>query len=327
MSILVTGGTGVIGSMVVRKLVEKGIEPVVVARHEDLSLLKDVKRKITFVQGDVLDFEKVNKIIRTQGIKRIIHASALMPGETQTDPIKGFNVNSFGTLNLLEAGRRFGIDRFVYTSAKGVYSPIRGEYDHPTYKPIDENYPREMQMGMYGATKLCGEIIGFQYQRDFNVEFVALRFGMTYGPGKLLRHGPLAVHSKIIENSMLNKPVRIPQGSEQKDDMIYTKDCANAVVLATFAKGLTSNVFNIGSGVGKTLGDFSNAVKKILPAADIEIGPGLNYLDIGHTVYSIFDITRARKELKFNPEFDLEKSVQDYVETMRLLNIEPVYTP
>jgi UDP-glucose 4-epimerase len=79
--------------------------------------------------------------------------------------------------------------------------------------------------------------------------------------------------------------------------------------------------------VGKTLGDFSKAVKKILPVADIEIGPGLDYLDIGHNVYSIFDITRARKELKFNPEFDLEKSVQDYVETMNLLNIEPVYTP
>lgn len=327
MSVLVTGGTGVIGSMIVRKLVERGIEPVVLARHEDLSFLKDVERKMKFVQGDVLDFEKVSKIIEAEGIKRIIHASALMPGETQKDPIKGFNVNSLGTLNLLEAGRRAGVERFVYTSAKGVYSPIAGEYAHPSYKPLGEDYPKDMQMGMYGATKLCGEVMGLQYQRDFNVDFVALRFSMTYGPGKLLRHGPLAVHSKIIENSMLNKPVRIPQGAAQKDDMIYTKDCANAIVLATFAQELTHRVFNIGSGIGKTLVDLSNAVKKTLPGADIEIGPGLDYLGIGYDVYSVFDISKAREELKFAPEFDLEKSVQDYVETMNVLNIKPSYTP
>jgi UDP-glucose 4-epimerase len=326
MSILITGGTGVIGSMIVRQLADKRTDPIVLARHEDFSLLEDIKGRFKFVQGDVSDFQNLSSILSRYGIRRIIHAGALMPGECHEDPIKGFAVNSVGTLNLLEAARRGGIERVVYTSAKGVYSPAVGDFDHPTYKPIDENYPRDDHMGLYGATKMCGEIMGFQYRKAFGLDFIALRFSMTYGPGKLSRHGPLAVHSKMIENSMLKKSVHILRGAEQKDDMIYTKDCARAAVMSVFAKDLKNHVFNIGTGTGKTLLDFSEAVRKVFPGADILIGPGLDYLGVGYNTYCVFDITRAKEELGFSPEFDFQKAVEDYKETLNLLNIRPVYS-
>ncbi|MFH1491059.1 MAG: NAD(P)-dependent oxidoreductase [Pseudomonadota bacterium] len=327
MSILITGGTGVIGSMIVRQMADERMDPIVLARREDFSLLEDVKGRFKFVQGDVSDFENVSNIISDYGIRRIIHAGALMPGECLRDPIKGFGVNSIGTLNLLEAARRGRVERFVYTSAKGVYSPATGEFAHPTYKPIDENYPRDDQMGLYGSTKLCGEIMGFQYRKTFGLDFITLRFSMTYGPGKLSRHGPLAVHSKMIENSMLKKSVRIPRGSDQKDDMIYTKDCARATVMSAFHKDLKNHVFNIGTGTGKTLVDFSEAVKKVFPGADVRIGPGLDYLGVDYNTYSVFDVSRAKEELGFSPEFDFEKAVEDYKETLNRLNIRPAYSP
>jgi nucleoside-diphosphate-sugar epimerase len=125
---------------------------------------------------------------------------------------------------------------------------------------------------------------------------------------------------------MLKRPVRIQQGADQKDDMIYTGDCARASVTAAFKEGLKSRVFNIGTGVGKTLIDFSNAVKKIYPDADIRIGPGLDYLGIKYNTYCVFDISRARDELGFSPEFNLDRAVEDYVETMNRLGLPPTYS-
>jgi len=304
-------------------MAEERMDPIVLSRREDFTLLRDIKGKFRFVQCDVSDFERVAKVLADCNVRRIIHAAALMPGECREDPLKGFGVNSAGTLNLLEAARRRGLERFVYTSAKGVYSPASGEFAHPTYKPLDENYPRDDQIGLYGATKLCGEVMGLQYWRAFGLDFAALRFSMTYGPGKLARHGPLAVHSMIIENSMLGKPVRIPQGADQKDDMIYTKDCARAAVMSVFQEDLKSRVYNIGAGEGKTLVDFSDAVKKVFPAADIQIGPGLDYLGGGYNTYCVFDASRAREELGFAAQYDYQRAVEDYAETMKRLNLKP----
>lgn len=324
MKVLLTGGTGVIGSMISRQLVDEGIRPVVLARRDDRGLLRDID--VEFTRGDVTDAGQVARIMKDFGIDTVIHAAALMPNESHADPIKGFDVNSMGTLNLLEASRKSGVGRFVYLSAKGVYSPAAGDFAHPTYQPMDESYPRDRQMGIYGSTKLCGEVMGFQYRRTFGLDFVALRFAMTYGPGKLMRHGPLAVHSRMVEGSMLGRPVRIPQGGDQKDDMIYTRDCARAVVRAVLVRDHASDVYNIGTGRGATIVEFAKAVERVLPEADIEIGPGLNYLGIDYDTYAVFDVSRAREELGFTAEFGFEEAVRDYVDTMRQLGLTPTHS-
>jgi UDP-glucose 4-epimerase len=185
-------------------------------------------------------------------------------------------------------------------------------------------------MGWYGLTKLFGEKVGFQYLREKGIDFIALRFSSTYGPGKLLKHGatsPMSVHGRMIEHAMLGKPFRHPKGVDQIDDLIYNKDTANGIVLACMAEKPEHRIFNIGSGQGATLRDLAAAVKKLYPAADIEIGPGLDYFSIGHNVYSVYDISRAKKELGYEPEYSLEAGVRDYVEMMHRLKIEPVYTP
>jgi nucleoside-diphosphate-sugar epimerase len=109
--------------------------------------------------------------------------------------------------------------------------------------------------------------------------------------------------------------------------MIYHKDTANGIVLACLAEKLTHSVFNISNGEGYTLLDFASAVKNTYPKADIEIGPGLDFLMEGYNTYSVFDISRAKQELGFYPHYDVEKGVNDYIEMMSLLRIEPTYTP
>jgi UDP-glucose 4-epimerase len=165
--------------------------------------------------------------------------------------------------------------------------------------------------------------MGLNYQRNYGLEFVILRFGSTYGPGKLARHGAVGLHSRIIEAAMAGKETRLPQGADQKDDMVYNADTAHAVVLACFAEGLEHRVFNIATGVASTLSDLARAVKALYPQAVIEIGPGLDYYG-GGGGYSVFDISRAQRELGYSPRFDLAAGVRHYVETMARLGLKPL---
>lgn len=332
MNILITGGMGALGSFVTRKLTEMGMEPILYSRHKEVSLMRDIENKAVIVEGDILDFDKLIMTIKTYKIGRIIHAAAMLR-ESESNPPGGIRINVEGTANILDAALKGDVDRVVYISAKGVYSKAEGEYAHPIYKPMNEDYPTENNMGFYGLTKLCAEKVGCLYEQKYGIHFIALRLSSTYGPGKIskrvARGAPTqtAIQAKIIENAMLGKPTQLSQGADQKNDFIYVKDAATGILSACIAENPKHRIFNIGSGEGSTLLDFANAVKKIYPKADIEIGEGLDYLKIGYGVYSVYDISRAKKELKFSPQYDIEKGVKDYVETIHQFNIEPIYTP
>ena len=162
-----------------------------------------------------------------------------------------------------------------------------------------------------------GEQTGLYYAQAMGLDVIVLRFATTYGPGKTARHGNMGVTSQIVEAPFAGRAFRIEQGGEQQDDFIYNKDSALGIYLACTTAGLKSRVFNIGSGVGATLNDMAAAVRRELPGADIEIGPGLNYLKSPYPMCSIYDVTRAREELGFAPAYDLQSGVADYVQSLK----------
>jgi UDP-glucose 4-epimerase len=115
--------------------------------------------------------------------------------------------------------------------------------------------------------------------------------------------------------------VRIETGGDQKDDLIYNRDVAQGIYLACMAPKLRYDAYNIGMGVGYTLKDVANEVKRIIPKADIHIGPGLHFLGGPAHYYSVYDITRAREDLGFSPQFPLAKGIEDYIETLKILGL------
>jgi nucleoside-diphosphate-sugar epimerase len=123
----------------------------------------------------------------------------------------------------------------------------------------------------------------------------------------------MGLTSDLIEGAVAGRPFRLARGGDQKDDFIYNKDVALGTYLATVAKTLKHRVFNIGSGVGVTLREMAEILKGYFPRAEIEIGPGLNYLDSPTLYYSVYDISRARDELGYAPQYDLAKGVGDYL--------------
>jgi UDP-glucose 4-epimerase len=323
MTVLVTGGMGVLGSMVTEELVDRGEQPVLYARHLDRTLLgSSLLDQVEYVQGDVLELPALVHAIRRHRVTRIVHMAALLIGECQANPYRGFKVNAEGTVNVLEAARITMLERVVYTSTKSVYGAVPPPYGHPTYQPLPEDGPKN-PVRVYDVTKLAGEHMALNYAATFGLDVVILRFASTFGPGKLIRHGPVSWHSRLVEDAMAGLPARLPQGGDQPDDMIYHRDIAHAIVLACYASGLEDRVFNVGRGEPSTMRDFAAAIQRILPGSVIEVGPGLDYYGSGIPYYSVYDIGRARKQLGFAPRFDLEAGVRDYVETMRRLGIAP----
>jgi UDP-glucose 4-epimerase len=322
-TVLVTGGSGVNGPWVLRSLVEKGISVVNYDSRKDTSLYADISHKVETLVGDILDLPHLIDAIKRYHVDRIVHLAAIMPDPLESNPYSAYRVNVDGTINILEAARLMNIKRVVYTSSVAVYAPVTGEYGYPTYKPVGEDYPQVPQ-SVYGATKLFTEHMCFNYQRIYGVDFVILRFSWIYGPGKQARHGVLALHSKIIESAMIGQPIKIPQGGDEKVDSVYCRDVGQGVALACVGENLQHRVFNIGTGRGETFRQLIDALHKMLGKVPVEIGPGLDPRGTGGPGYMVMDIERAKKELGYRPQYDLEAGAKDYIESMKRLGIKPM---
>jgi UDP-glucose 4-epimerase len=314
MTFLVTGGFGAIGSFVTRLLHERGEKVVVVDVRPDLRLLKDLASELTIVQSDVLHLPPLIETFQSHRVDRVIHTAALMPDPTKRSPFLGTLVNVLGLTNVLEAARLTGVRRVVFASTRGVYAEARGLHSHPTYEPITEDYPKDPG-SLYDASRFYGERLGRQYAETYGLEFCATRFSHTFGPGKLT-HGTLAVPSQIIEAAYRGIPIRVPRGAEQMDDLIYNRDAALGLICAAVAEHPTSGVYSIGTGRASLLRDVERAVRRHFPNAEIEIGPGLDFKGLGRDTYTVYDTTRARTEIGFEPQFDVDHAVDDYLELL-----------
>jgi UDP-glucose 4-epimerase len=323
MNILLTGGLGVNGAWVTRKLVERGYRPIVLENRIDTSLIgPEIAGKIDLVEADITDLNALSGIFAQHKIQRVVHMAALITG-IQAELLKGFEVNASGTVKVLEAASKTGVERVVYTSSRAAYGHIDGSNAHPHYEPIKEDHPQRPFL-VYDVCKVASEGMGRNFARMRGLQFVALRFSQIYGPGKLQRHGPYGIFSQLIESPLAGKPVKIARGGDQRDDVIYVDDIAEAIVLAVLHRRPSYDVYNISRGVGTTLHEFADAVRRTIPNAQIEIGSGLDYHGLGASYCGIMDNTRARTDLGFEPKFDLVRGVAHYVAAMRELHLEPV---
>jgi len=304
-NVLVTGGTGFIGGHVVRGLTKQSHKGVALDSIPDTDWLKDVADRITIVRGDVQDLATVVGTIKKFQITHVVHTASLLTVSSQERPWIALNVNVVGTVNILEASRIMDVAQIAFASSTAVYG------DTEEGKVIDEDHPLR-PVTIYGATKLVCEHYGLTYSKDHGIGFIALRFPIVYGPGQS-RRGFSSV-KEVVEKPLLGMPANVPVGGDQQYDIVYVKDVADAMISACFARKTAYRAFNIGIGTTHSLKDVANIVSRIVPGAVFDIGPGL---DIAEPVRGPLDITRARKELGYEPKFSLEKGIIDYIQTLK----------
>jgi UDP-glucose 4-epimerase len=317
---LVIGGNGVIGHFVTRRLIGLGHRPVVMSRSGDATLLADLAGSYDMANGDVVDAARVEEIVRDHGVTDVVHLGAVLTTVTENDPPKGIRANVEGTAVVLEAARKNGVKRVIVASSKAVYGPTQGDHGYPHYKPMPEDTPLA-PITLYGVGKVACEGLVRFYRRQHGLEAAALRFGATIGPGKIARHGgAFSRFSTILENAMIGRPVSIPNGGDALCDSLFNDEVARGVVSALQVPALRSDVYNISTGIGLSLRQYGDAVKRLYPRAEISIGPGH---EGSKATNCVLDARRARDELGFIAESSVDRIVQSYVSTMELLGLKP----
>ncbi len=315
MKVLISGGMGVNGAVTARLLVQEGMRPVLMDNRMDLALIQDIRQSVDIVVGDIRDQGELEAAVETYGVTHIAHLAALMPGPSEDDPRLAGQVGVDGMLNVLEFARSAGIERVVFTSSKAVFGEITGEFAPPTCAPVTEDHPKR-PIDLYGAVKVCCEELGRYYREQRGVEVVALRFASIYGPGKESRHGPLSFYGQLIERARSGEPWEIAEGGDQRNDAMYVGDVARAIYAALKAPRPEQWTFNIGSGRTSTPGEFLDAAALLFPDHKIQLGHGSGGLGRSSQTYCLFDISAARRQIGYEPAFDVAGGVRDYVETL-----------
>lgn len=269
MSVLVLGGAGYIGSHTVYELIERG-EDVIVADNLQTGHIEAVHPKAGFYKGDIRDKNFLDEIFKKEKIDAVIHFAAnSLVGESMTDPLKYYDNNLYGTMILLKSMVENGIDKIVFSSTAAVY----GEPENIPILETDRTEPTNT----YGETKLSMEKMFKWVSRAHNLRYVSLRYFNACGAhvsGKIGEaHNP--------ESHLIPLILQVPNGQRKevsifgddyptKDgtcirDYIHVTDLAQAHILAVdyLRKGNSSDIFNLGNGVGFTVKEVIETARKV----------------------------------------------------------------
>ncbi len=292
MKALVTGGSGFIGSHVVDKLREKGIE----ARVFDM-VMPTFRKDIEFYQGSLLNFDELRMAL--MGIDVVFHLGAVADvKDVFRDPHYSESINVRGTMNVLEASRLNGsIKRVVYGSTTWVYSDAQAH-------EVDENTPLTSPSHLYTATKLSGEHYCHAYSKLYNLDTTILRYGIPYGPRA--RDG--AVIPIFVKKALNGEPITIAGDGSQFRKFIYVEDLAEGNVLAI--KNIARNkIYNLDGKEKIAIAQIAKTIKNILGDVRIEYLPSRAGDFPGKEVSSEL----AKKELGWEPKTSFEDGVREYI--------------
>lgn len=316
MRIMVTGGLGVNGAWVVRGLLDRGHEVAVFENRDDTSLIEDVAERVKLVVGDICDGERLTAAVSQLRPDCIIHLAAFV--DCERDPYMAITVNVGGTANVCAAAVAADVKRVVYTSSKAVYRPATGVRGFPAYEPIPEDDDLR-PTGMYGITKAAAEDVIEWFGRNSPVECVSLRFATVFGPGRLQRHeGSINTYSSMIELPASGRPFALEHGGDERDDIIYVVDVADAIACVALAsEPLRHQVYNVASGRALSMSEFAATIAKVIPDAALDVGPGLNPMNMQDPYYMALDGTRMEEEFGWRPRFDVDRAIGHYYELVR----------
>jgi UDP-glucose 4-epimerase len=296
---LVTGGTGFIGSAVVRGLVEAGKRVVVFDRVRSMERLAGLEQHIEVVGGDIADLAALNRLVHAFKVTDIIHlAFHVGINELEHDPGQGVDANCTGFINILEAARMAGVKKVVWTSSAAVY----GKQELYEGMPAGEDDRFDPQ-NAYGIFKVFCESIGAHYHSKLGVNNISLRPTNVFGSGRWFRGAATYTHD-LFHGPVQGQPVLL-EGGDQLIDWLYVKDLVNAILLATLSDRLQQRTFNI-CGHRATIGEAAALVKKLRSHADIGVRPGSRSLRT-----PCLDSRRARDDLRYHPLFSLEEAFAD----------------
>lgn len=291
MRVLVTGGSGFIGSHVVDKLRERGIR----VRVFDM-VMPTYRSDLEFYHGSLLDLEALRMAM--SGIDTVFHLAAVADvKDVYEDPYYSESINVRGTINVLEAARRGAKQRVIYGSTTWVYSEASAEV-------VDENTALRPPTHLYTATKIASEHYCQCYSKLYGVSATILRYGIPFG--SRARDG--AVIPVFVSKALRGEPLTIAGDGSQFRKFVYVEDLAEGNVLAL--KSIARDkIYNLDGTERVTIRQIAETVQKIVGNVRIEYGPARPGDFLGKEVSSAL----AKRELGWEPKVGFEEGVRRYV--------------
>jgi len=292
MKVLVTGGSGFIGSHVVDKLRDKGIE----VRVYDM-VMPTFRKDIEYYQGSLLDLQAIRMAL--SGIDAVYHLGAVADvKDVFQEPHYSEAINVRGTINVLEAVRLSTIKRVIYASTTWVYEGCSQDF-------VDEKTPLGPPSHLYTATKIASENYCIAYSKLYGLETTILRYGIPYGPRA--RSG--AVIPIFVGKALKGEPLTIAGDGSQFRQFVYVEDLAegNALALKSIAK---NKVYNLDGKEKISIKQIAETIQKIIGNVKIEYIPTRPGDFRGRVASSEL----AKKELGWEPKTSFEAGVERYIE-------------
>jgi nucleoside-diphosphate-sugar epimerase len=313
--VIITGGTGLLGSNVVFELLRRGVyTPVVVGRQEEPKRLKDVMDKIEYFRGDVADAAVIEDIIAKTKPKKIYHFAAFLGDYCEDDPIEATRVNVNGVQNLFELALKYDVEQVIFSSSLGVFGYDLDDDEIFTDKTLQRPF------SYYGVTKLFAENTGRFYKRKYGLDFRSVRYPAIVGPG--VRAGGIVTYtSAIIERSFNNEPYTIELDEDTTVAIIHVEDAAKAAIDLSEAPLENIKMTNyLVNGLTSTpkASELVEMVEKKIPDAKIDFKPNPNWSAIIKLSGREVDDSYARSEWGWNPTFDsYDKIIDAYLAALK----------
>ena len=307
MAILVLGGAGYIGSHTVYALLERGGADVVVADNLQTGHREAVHPKARFYEGDIRSGVFLDSLFTKEKVSAVIDFAAnSLVGESMTEPLKYYENNVYGTLSVVQAMLRHGVDKIVFSSTAATYG-------NPRNVPILESDPTE-PTNTYGETKLAVEKMFKWTALASPLKYVSLRYfnacGAHVGGGIGEDHRPEShLIPLVLQVANGQRPAVEIYGDDYETpdgtcvrDYIHVTDLAQAHIAAVeyLERGGASDIFNLGNGVGFTVMEVVDACRRVTGHA---IPAQMKPRRAGDPAQLVASSVKAHEVLGLNPEF------------------------
>jgi len=310
MSILITGGSGLIGASLTQMIVESGERPVIFDVAPSPPALKKIDSKFKYFQGSVDHLPDLLNIIKTEAIDTIFHLGGMLSIPSEKKPWASFQSNVVGTFNVLEAARLEKVDQVIYSSTIATYSK-------DIQSNVIDDFTLQRPTTMYGATKVFGELLGRVYARKYGIDFRGVRFPSVVGPGAKTAHMSI-YHAWAIEEPLKGNPYEIYVEPETRVPAIYFKDAVRALWLLSRAKReeIKTMIYII-AGVTPPYSakELAEVVRSRIPGARLTFKPDPALMELIKEIGTLrFSEERARSEWGWKTSYSLPGMVDDFIE-------------
>lgn len=257
--ILVTGGSGFIGTKLIERLIKLKCKIVVFDRNRPSSKISNNNlSKLKFIKGSIYNDKDVSKLEKLD-FDFIFHlaSNASVPNSVE-NPEKDCFINALGTLKILELAKKKKVHKFIYTSTVSIF-------DKNNTLPLSENANIKAS-SPYGASKLAGESYCYAFNRTYGVNTNVIRLFNVYGPG-MRKYFIYDIVCKLRENA---DRIVIYGDGRQVRDYLYIDDLINAFLLI-LKKGIPGEDYNVSSGIPTNIIDLVYTIANIMDIKNLKI--------------------------------------------------------